>query len=54
MPRQISFDLRGEGRRALWRLPERWRREAVAIWTQIIASAARGTSSTQQGKEENR
>jgi len=55
MPRQISFDLHGEGRRALWsRLPERWRREAVAIWTQIIATAARGTSSTQQGKEENR
>lgn len=52
MPRQISLDLRGEGLRALWsRLPERCRREAVAIWTQIITSAARGAALTQEGKE---
>lgn len=55
MPRQISLDLRGEGLRALWsRLPERCRREAVAIWTQIITSAARGAALTQEGKEKKR
>jgi len=55
MPRQILLDLRGEGLRVLWtRLPERSRREAVAIWTQLIASAARGPSTTHGGKEEAR
>jgi hypothetical protein len=55
MPRQISLDLRGDGLRTLWsRLSERCRREAVAIWTRVIASAARGPSTTHGGKEENR
>jgi hypothetical protein len=55
MPRQIPLDLRGDGLRALWcRLPERCRREAIAIWTQLIASAARAPSSTHDGKEEQR
>ena len=53
MPRQISLDLRGEGLRALWsRLPERCRREAVAIWTQLITSAARRAAL--KGKEQKR
>jgi hypothetical protein len=53
MPRQILLDLRGDGLRALWsRLPERCRREAVAIWTQLVASAARDRSNTQDGNEE--
>ena len=52
MPKQILLDLCGEGLRALWsRLPERSRREAVAIWTQLIASAARAPSTTHGGKE---
>ena len=55
MPIQIPLDLRGDGLRALWsRLPERSRREAVAIWTQLIASAARDPCNTHGGKEENR
>jgi hypothetical protein len=55
MPRQIPLDLRGDGLRVLWRrLPERCRREAVAIWMQLIASAARGPSTTHGSKKENR
>jgi hypothetical protein len=55
MPRQISLDLCGDRLRALWsQLPERCRREAVAIWMQLIASAARGPSNTHEGKEEKR
>jgi hypothetical protein len=45
MPTQTSLDLRGEGLRTLWkRLPERCRKEAVAIWTQLIARAAQSHS----------
>ena len=41
MPTQTALDLRGEGLRALWeRLPEHCRKEAVALWTQLIARAA--------------
>jgi len=54
MPRQISLDLCGDRLRALWsQLLERCRREAVAIWVQLIASTARGSSNTHEGKEEN-
>jgi hypothetical protein len=55
MPRQIPLDLRGDGLRALWgRLPERCRRDAVAIWTQLVARAARERSDMQGSKEEQR
>ena len=55
MPRQIPLDLRGEGLRALWStLPERCRRDAVAIWTQLVARAAREPSNTTDRKEEHR
>lgn len=41
MPTQTALDLRGEGLRALWkRLTEDSRKEAVALWTQLIARAA--------------
>jgi hypothetical protein len=53
MPRQISLDLRGDGFGTLWRrLPERCRRDAVAIWTQLVARAARDRSDTADRKEE--
>lgn len=49
MPRQISLDLRRERLGALWkRLPERCRREAVALWAQLIARAAQ-SNSTKKG-----
>jgi hypothetical protein len=55
MPRQILLDFRGEELRALWgRLPERSRREAIAIWMQLIASAARDPSTTHGDKKEHR
>ena len=41
MPRQRSLDFRGEGLGTLWpRLPERWRREVMAIYARLIARAA--------------
>jgi hypothetical protein len=53
MPRQIPLDLRGDGLRAVWsRLPARCRRDAVAIWTQLLASAARDRSNTHEGNQE--
>lgn len=55
MPRQMPLDLRGDGLRAVWcRLPERCRREAIAIWTQLVARAARDRSDTPDRKEEQR
>lgn len=45
MPTQTRLDLRGEGLRTLWkRLPDRCRKEAVAIWTLLIARAAQSNS----------
>jgi hypothetical protein len=45
MPRQMPLDLGGDGLRALWsRLPPRCRGDAVAIWTQLVARAARDRS----------
>jgi hypothetical protein len=55
MPRQISLDLRNDQLRGLWsRLPDGCRRQAVAIWAQLIASAARGPSDLHGVTERNR
>jgi len=52
MPKQTSLDLRCEGLRALWkRLPDRCRKEAVAIWTLLIARAAQSNSSKKGAKK---
>jgi hypothetical protein len=53
MPKQISLDLRGDHLGALWRrLPERCRRDAVAIWMQLVARAARDRSDTADREED--
>ena len=55
MPRQMPLDLRGDGLRALWsQLPERCRRDAVAIWTQLVARAARDRSDMPDDNKEQR
>jgi len=41
MPTQTALDLRGEGLRTLWRrLPEDYRKEAVSLFSQLIARTA--------------
>jgi hypothetical protein len=41
MARQRTLDFRREGLGTLWdRLPERWRREVIAIYARLIARAA--------------
>ena len=51
MPKQSALDLRGEGLIALWsRLPERCRRDVVAVWARLIARAAQ--ASTQSKRKE--
>ena len=41
MAKQTSLDFRGEGLRALWkRLPERCRKETIALVAELIARAA--------------
>jgi hypothetical protein len=41
MPRQRTLDFRGEKLGLLWdRVPERWRREVLAIYARLIARAA--------------
>jgi hypothetical protein len=45
MARQQSLDFRGERLVAIWKLlPQQCRKEAVALWVQIIARAAQGQS----------
>jgi hypothetical protein len=49
----MSLELRSDGLRALWRrLPERSWRDAVAIWTQLLARAARDRTNTPDNKED--
>jgi len=51
MPTQTALDLRGEGLRALWkRLSEECRKEAVALWTQLIARAAQNRHKKKESK----
>ena len=45
MARQQSLDFRGDRLVALWKLlPQQYRKEAVALWTQLIARAAQQPS----------
>lgn len=52
MARQTVLDLRAERLRAVWQqLPERRRAEAVTLWTQLIARAARSKPRKNGGPE---
>ena len=45
MARQQSLDFRGERLAAIWKLlPQQYRKEAVALWMQVIGRAAQGQS----------
>ena len=45
MQRQQSLDFRGERLVAIWKLlPQQCRKEAVALWMQVIARAAQEKS----------
>jgi hypothetical protein len=45
MARQRSLDFGGEQLAAIWRqVPERCRKQAVALWGQLIAAAAQRRS----------
>jgi len=55
MPKQTTLDLRGDGLATLWkRLPEQCQREAVAVWSRLIAAAARRTSKSEKKRGEDR
>jgi hypothetical protein len=50
MERQRSLDLGGERLAAIWkRLPERSRKQAIALWAQLIAAAAQRRSKRKGG-----
>lgn len=54
MPKQRALDLRGEGLFSLWRqLPERCRRDAIAVWARLIARAAQSKKRTKKKETEN-
>jgi hypothetical protein len=47
MPKQRELDFGADGLAALWtRIPESARREAVALWSRLLAGAARATGGT--------
>jgi lauroyl/myristoyl acyltransferase len=49
MPRQRTLDFRGDGLGLMWdRLPERWRREVLAIYARLITRAAQRRRRTPQ------
>jgi len=51
MAKQTSLDFRGEGLRALWkRLPERCRKETIALVAELIARAAQSISNRKGAK----
>jgi hypothetical protein len=53
MARQQSLDFRGERLVALWKLlPQQCRKEAVALWMQLIARAAQGQSKRKEPRHE--
>jgi hypothetical protein len=51
MVRQRSLDFGGERLATIWKqIPERFRKEAVSLWAQLIAAAARRHSSRKGGQ----
>ena len=51
MARQRLLDLGGDRLAAMWKeLPERCRKEAVALWAQLIAALAQAGSKRKGGK----
>ncbi len=50
MARQRTLDLGGEKLGTLWKqLPERCRREAIAIWARVIALAVAASAKKKKG-----
>ena len=51
MPKQRVLDLRGEGLFALWRqLPERCRKDVIAVWARLIARAAQQSTQSKTNR----
>jgi hypothetical protein len=55
MVRQRSLDLGGERLAAIWKqVPERCRKEAVALWAQLIAACAQRRPNHKGARHEHR
>jgi hypothetical protein len=51
MPRQRTLDFRRDGLGTLWpRLPERWRKDVLAIYARLIVRAAQRPSRAHERK----